>query len=629
MSLLEKNLSSIRNKNPELADYLSRLKPNPSYSISDKGLLAKLQGGEVISFEEVGTFSNLREITTKRIFNFSEVIIILGFGMGDTLSKILKSADQSAYILMIESDPYFLTTLLASKDMTKELSDQRLTLSVAEEPITALMVNLEKEFGVFTRSNFQVIKNEDSIKLNPKYYAELEKTIERQKNMAKGNLIVMNKLSGLWQKNILLNIPFITKREGIKSLFEKLNGLPALIVSAGPSLDKNSVWIKKASPHMVVIAVDTVVKTLLKNSIMPDFVMSLDALFENWTHLEGIEKRDYTLVANPITYPKIIKEHSKNLMVSGYTEPLITWLEDIIGEFGTNLTGGSVATSAFDFARMMGCSPIILTGQDLAFSGGRTHAVGAKDEVLYNAVDATSNSDSRHEAVLETDSNDMVDGNLGHSLKSNEKMASWRHWFEIQIEIKEMECINATEGGAIIKGAKKATLREVLTKYCRGEEKETLGFRKKIKKDIKKNSLEIIDKRLLGLWQTAKEMKRLASYGLKSAKEAKNISADKDRLRETERKLKICSEYLERIMQEKEFLEINHWRLEKMLDSIQKVQSRVKSSDKQKQCYINSQAMHIFFIEMYETAKGFEKSLKLYHIEKKKRENEGIVVNVG
>ena len=37
---------------------------------------------------------------------------------------------------------------------------------------------------------------------------------------------------------------------------------------------------------------------------------------------------------------------------------------------------GSVSTVAFSLARLLGCSPIVMVGQDLAYSGGRTYATG-------------------------------------------------------------------------------------------------------------------------------------------------------------------------------------------------------------------------------------------------------------
>ena len=37
---------------------------------------------------------------------------------------------------------------------------------------------------------------------------------------------------------------------------------------------------------------------------------------------------------------------------------------------------GSVSTVALGMARMLGCSPIVLVGQDLAYSGGCTYATG-------------------------------------------------------------------------------------------------------------------------------------------------------------------------------------------------------------------------------------------------------------
>ena len=42
--------------------------------------------------------------------------------------------------------------------------------------------------------------------------------------------------------------------------------------------------------------------------------------------------------------------------------------------------GGSVATTAWDFARFIGCNPIIMAGLDLAFTQNKTHSLACKFE---------------------------------------------------------------------------------------------------------------------------------------------------------------------------------------------------------------------------------------------------------
>ena len=61
-------------------------------------------------------------------------------------------------------------------------------------------------------------------------------------------------------------------------------------------------------------------------------------------------------------------------------------LEELTGCGGLPMSG-SVSTVAFGLARLLGCSPIVLVGQDLAYSGGRTHAAGTGYETSVVKID--------------------------------------------------------------------------------------------------------------------------------------------------------------------------------------------------------------------------------------------------
>ena len=59
----------------------------------------------------------------------------------------------------------------------------------------------------------------------------------------------------------------------LKNIFPQV---PVILVSAGPSLDKNIGFIKSARNQIIVITVATALKPLLKNNIAPDFVIAID-----------------------------------------------------------------------------------------------------------------------------------------------------------------------------------------------------------------------------------------------------------------------------------------------------------------------------------------------------------------
>jgi hypothetical protein len=73
---------------------------------------------------------------------------------------------------------------------------------------------------------------------------------------------------------------------------------------------------------------------------------------------------------------------------------MMKWIENSSGDKGEMCHGGSVSTNAYDFAKRLGAYPIILAGQDLAFTKGLAHAKGSYlDEQIHNKTNRISNAE--------------------------------------------------------------------------------------------------------------------------------------------------------------------------------------------------------------------------------------------
>lgn len=614
MNHFAKNIKVVENRDRDLAYRLRATPDDPRIRLIKSG--GKTTGIEMICpsgspavFQPEKTAGNVRRITEKKLFSFSEVIILLGAGLGDSLRETLAASDGGAFILLVESNTAYFKKLLEGFDVAEMLGDPRVALSVGENPVDAIMARLEDAFGVFTRPNFQVIKNGLAVACDTEYYQQVDRVIARQKLMAESNLLTISRLSSTWQNNIFKNMGALIDSPGITHLFGQLAGIPAIIVAAGPSLDKNCRWIKTAERSMVIIAVDTALKTLQKHGVRPHFVVALDALLYNYFHLSGAESPDYTLVVNPVTYPLILKECKGPMSVTSYSEPMVRWLEQFTGDLGENLTGGSVATAAFDLAWRMGCGPIILAGQDLAFSGGRTHAGGgANQEMVYSSTGDPTDISAMHDDAISLEVRSDVEGNLGHHLKASAKMATWRGWFEIRIGKKNIECINATEGGGVIKGAKIMCLQEAILAHGR-KERNIASIIKKATPVRMPADKEKIRRRLETLGGKTREIKKAASAGMKES-EKLALAAQVKSSDEWNHGLATCNAYLAVIMREKEFIDINQWRLEATLDKIQRLRVGIKTPDERQRLYLNAESFLMFFRDIYNVAREFEKNIR-------------------
>jgi len=133
--------------------------------------------------------------------------------------------------------------------------------------------------------------------------------------------------------------------------------------------------------------------------------------------------------------------------------PIINWIESRTEPLGDIQSGGSVSTSAFDLLLNMGCRPIILIGQDLAYTGREIHSAGThhNDDWL-PACSRVKNLDTINQSVIRKRSINSTGAYGGNgNVITDFVLDLYRGWFQDSAQRIPFETINATEGGARIK----------------------------------------------------------------------------------------------------------------------------------------------------------------------------------
>lgn len=257
-----------------------------------------------------------------------------------------------------------------------------------------------------------------------------------------------------WVKTSFENLEFVLSSPDVGVLFDAFKGVPGILISAGPSLDKNIDLLRQAEDKAVLVCVGTALRKALAHGVTPHLVISLDSGRPNWRHFDGLDYSHIPLVFEPMVHPNILAHHHGRKAV-GATENLVyQWLEPIIGERARLAAGGSVANTALDLLYQFGCDPIVFVGQDLAFSReGFTHASGTR------AV--RHMSDTNPATYVE------VPGIDGEPVVALRTWHAFLHWFNAYIESQsDRHYIDATEGGARIDGTEIAPLAEVLSRFA-------------------------------------------------------------------------------------------------------------------------------------------------------------------
>ena len=221
------------------------------------------------------------------------------------------------------------------------------------------------------------------------------------------------------------------------------------IIAAGPSLDKNYLQLKMIGQKGIILAAGTVFRKLLSAGIRPDYFIVTDANERVYKQIAGLEKESIPMLFLSTAYKGFANKYQgKKYMIlqEGYDKA-----EEFAIKCGASLiqTGGSVSTTALDLGITFGCRRIIFLGLDLAYTGNVIHASDTSIRELKMGAGLRQVED--------------IDGNL---IATSKVLDMYRQWIEKRISnVKETEFINASEGGANIKGMKNMKLMDIIEEY--------------------------------------------------------------------------------------------------------------------------------------------------------------------
>lgn len=247
--------------------------------------------------------------------------------------------------------------------------------------------------------------------------------------------------SHLFLSNALVNAVFAEQINTLGDYKDLYKNKPVLIVATGPSLNKQLDTLQKYKDHFIVIAVDPAVPILKKYGIVPQYVVSIDPKKRPyWQHNELDPSTTFLIELG--CCPDVAWSSNHNYLVTSCHKDVHRLMNALGISVPLMMNGGSVATSAFNFAQFTGANPIVMIGQDLAWTDGKDHAEGYVSQYSQDILNA------RYERGFE------VEGYDGNPVKTEKQLLGYKTWFEQRIKnMPDTMVINATEGGAKIHGA--------------------------------------------------------------------------------------------------------------------------------------------------------------------------------
>lgn len=383
-NIFEKNIRALATKDKELATKLT------NYIVTDIPQLVKEYNFYNLLYKGTHLHNPQNPLgEAKEIFTQCEnspVAIHMIYGMGLGYLFQYTSANSQGSIILIEPDLNILKIAFTLVDFSNDILKKNVFIADNIEKASEYLHQNSN-----TKNTPLLLTTQAYRDLNRDEFTKLVETL--QTLVGRFNLDLKYTKERFYPliRNIIQNIPSLVSEIPLVKIKDFYSDKTAVVVSAGPTLDRNIETIKKYRDNIVLIVVGTAMKALAKHDLTPDFLCMIEAL-DTSKQVSGLDLSKIDFVTEPYSNPKFrnfkfkqtFSHISNNLPVNSFWSDLI---DEHTNEYYSK---GTVSYTALNVARILGCSKIILVGQDLAYIEGQCYSKDSayKDlQCTYNEVE--------------------------------------------------------------------------------------------------------------------------------------------------------------------------------------------------------------------------------------------------
>jgi len=364
----------------------------------------------------------------------SNLIIILGAGLGYVIEKIFE-LKKNISVIVIEPEKFF------GEYIKNRFPDYPLKIFINEPPDTIIEF-FSKNIVITDIKNIVFIQNEALNQIYNEYFDKIKVSILEHFKREIAEITTDAYFSELWFKNTIRNLKNIKHFSFLKDYKNFFKDATAILISPGPSLEKNLKLLKNKNLYKFAIA--PAVNLLIKNNIVPDFIITSDANFYNILHLKPyIKESGLTLITELCVRPAILSHWKGKIILFDHNLPISRIIKYVVGEIGYIPMGGTVSVSCLFVLKYMGFKNVYLLGQDFRYINFKTHCKGTGYE-LYDItrINKFKTLLNCNYAYIKENKIEYIDNDW----LTDEKMKMYKNWLEKiigefkEIEIKNLSC---------------------------------------------------------------------------------------------------------------------------------------------------------------------------------------------
>lgn len=310
---------------------------------------------------------------------WSEVdfIVLPSLGAG-YLAEAVADRYPEVPLVIAESDPAWVSEVLEHRDLAALWARPTVTLLVGPDPAVV---------GTFLEAwacaSVAVLPWRPTAVQEEAWHRAVEDEVSRAQARARVNPTTGARFGPLWRRNLAKNEAWTREHPvaPVASLAGRARGGQAVVAAAGPSLADSLGWIQTHRESFLLLAVDTAWPALAARGIEPDVLLVMDGQYWNSRHVD-LDPPPRTLVVTEfVGPPRAFRMAPGRTLVAATSVPLLRWREaGLWGHLGALASGGSVATTAWSLALLLGCSEVAFAGLDLGYPRGLSHVPGSQFE---------------------------------------------------------------------------------------------------------------------------------------------------------------------------------------------------------------------------------------------------------
>jgi len=372
---------------------------------------------------------------------------IVGSNLGYGVNHVLSNTPDSHKVMLLEPRAEMLLACLGQTDYRPFFESKKFhILPPDEDYVYEVIKNLDLQF-IYGQIH---LKGDIPSQQLGKEYAWWTKTIRGKLENFSLELSTLRFRQDVMVGNEIGNFKRALSDGSLKGLEGRASGIGAVILGAGPSLEKNAPELLKKKSHVLYTCGLQTVPALQKIGLKPHFCVAIDydkSMLDAFSRLDPDFAKDIPLIYSTKVNPEGVKRYP------GPTIPLWT-----VGGMGTYVmkdhdlvldAGGNVSVTMSRFLRWLGVSHIAMVGQDYAWINNRSHAGG------HHSAHGNIKRRSFHQTTTNMD---------GEEILSTIQYMTAKRELEDDLRQHPFPVYNIYGGGVVINGTEAVTIDEAFTK---------------------------------------------------------------------------------------------------------------------------------------------------------------------